>query len=479
MSVSTGVFPERWKQANIIPLYKKSDKKDPADYRSVSLLPIFGSILERVVYDELFRHVKSVLSQHQHGFIPGRSCVTNLSIYLKYAWEAISDDYQTDAIYTDYSAAFQSVNHALLIHKLRNSYHLKELALDWFVSYLSDRRQRVIVNGKAPFGNLRCSGRFTFGPPFFDVHQRPIEQHCVRLPSVRRRCQNFCKITSPTDGLSLQRDLSQLCAWSARWGLTLNPAKCKSFTMTLRRAPVQTTYFIAGTELDHESEIRDLGITLDTKLTFASHVSGAVSKANRAIGLLIRSFQTGASRSKFSRSAVLAAYFANVRSILEYCSVVWAEAANTHTVRVDRVQHKFLIWLLTRTDSGHSQSLSYSDLLHQPPGRGPPSSGGGCGLRGRRRRLHTDAGNQTDLYKPLPRLDAAPRRAGRAPSLTAPLDIWGASVVWAANNVLRARVPRLEPFMEWVTRMDMDMEWISSGYGYFFVKSFGVEWIMG
>ena len=100
MSVSTGVFPERWKQANIIPLYKKGDKKDPANYRSVSLLPLFGKVHERVVYDELFRHVKSVLSQHQHGFIPGRSCVTNLSIYLKYAWEAISDGYQKRTLFT-------------------------------------------------------------------------------------------------------------------------------------------------------------------------------------------------------------------------------------------------------------------------------------------------------------------------------------------------------------------------------------------
>ena len=59
------------------------------------------------------------------------------------------------------------------------------------------------------------------------------------------------KITSPADGQSLQRDLSRLSAWSVSWGLTLNPTKCKSFTMTLRRAPVQTKYFIAGTELEH------------------------------------------------------------------------------------------------------------------------------------------------------------------------------------------------------------------------------------
>ena len=96
-----------------------------------------------------------------------------------------------------------------------------------------------------------------------------------------------------------------------------------------------------------------------TKLTFAPHVSDTVSRANRALGLLIRSFQVDTSTSKFNQSAVLAAYFANVRSILEYCSVVWAGAANTHAVRVDRV----LIWLLTHTSSGRAHSMSYGCLL--------------------------------------------------------------------------------------------------------------------
>ena len=157
-SLRSGVFPERWRQANIIPIYKKGDKKDPSNYRSVSLLPLFGKILERVVYDQLYQHVSSTLCNEQHGFIPRRSCVTNLSVYLQSAWEAISDGYQTDAIYTDYSAAFQSVNHSLLIHKLKNSYHLKDLAIKWFVSYLSDRRQRVIVNGKTSKWTTVLSG---------------------------------------------------------------------------------------------------------------------------------------------------------------------------------------------------------------------------------------------------------------------------------------------------------------------------------
>ena len=60
--------------------------------------------------------------------------------------------------YTDYSAAFQSVNHSLLTHKLKQSFHVHDFALKWFVSYLSDRRQRVIVNGKTSHWQPVISG---------------------------------------------------------------------------------------------------------------------------------------------------------------------------------------------------------------------------------------------------------------------------------------------------------------------------------
>ena len=134
--------------------------------------------------------------------------------------------------------------------------------------------------------------------------------------------------------------------------------------MTLRRAPVQIKYAIDNVALEHVNEIRDLGVIIDTKLTFGPHVDGIVRRGNRALGLMIRSFQTGTNGSRFNRSAVMAAYFANVRSILEYGSVIWTGAAKTHTVRVDRVQHKFLMWLQSHTASGHCPSLSYPDLLN-------------------------------------------------------------------------------------------------------------------
>ena len=366
-SVRHGVFPNRWKQANIIPIHKKGDKRMPSNYRSVSLLPLFGKVLERVVFDELFCHVSAVLCDEQHGFIPGKSCSTYLAVFLKTSWETISDGYQTDAIYTDYSAAFQSVNHTLIIHKLKQSFHVQDIALKWFVSYLSDRRQRVIVNGKTsdwkpvmsgvPEGSLLAPLLFAL---FINDLPLEIQSGCLMYADdvkIFRRVENL------SDGQMLQDDLCRLTSWSDKWGLSLNPAKCKSFTMTLRRAPVRTHYFIHDMELEHVLEMRALGVILDAKLTFATHVSHIVTRANRALGLMIRSFQTGSKRSKFRRASLLAAYFANVRSILEYFSVIWSGAADSHTVRVDRVQHKFLTWLLTHT-SGQTPSLSYRDLLH-------------------------------------------------------------------------------------------------------------------
>ena len=157
MSMQQGVFPLKWKQANIVPLHKKGDKKDPQNYRSVSLLSLFGKVMQRIVYDELLWHAAPVLSPAQHGFLPGRSCTTNLTTYLHAAWRSMSDRCQTDAIYTDFSSAFQSVNHRLLLHKLSQSYNVSGKIFDWFVSYLSDREQRVIVSRFS----LLCSSLFS------------------------------------------------------------------------------------------------------------------------------------------------------------------------------------------------------------------------------------------------------------------------------------------------------------------------------
>ena len=100
------------------------------------------------------------------------------------------------------------------------------------------------------------------------------------------------RIRSPDDAVALQTDLDILSAWSTVWKLKLNPAKCKVITFTLRKKPVMTSYSINNSTLDRVSEMRDLGVVLDTKLTFASHIDDVVGRANRAMRTFLRSLQT-------------------------------------------------------------------------------------------------------------------------------------------------------------------------------------------
>ena len=105
-------------------------------------------------------------------------------------------------------------------------------------------------------------------------------------------------------------------------------------------------------------------VILDSKLNFACHVDAAVLKARRMLGLLIRSMQLPvcSRRAKLDYKAMLSAFNAHVRSVMEYGSVVWAGAAVTHLKRLERIQHSFLIWLACSSNQ-HSFNLRYDHLL--------------------------------------------------------------------------------------------------------------------
>lgn len=152
--------------------------------------------------------------------------------------------------------------------------------------------------------------------------------------------------------------------WSEAWQLKLNPVKCFVISYTLKTRPVTFDYQITHVSLQRKVEARDLGVILDSKLTFARHIDTVVAKSRRMLGLFIRGMQQPRNLrgGALDVRALRTAYFAHVRSLLEYCSVVWAGAAVTHMKRLDRVQHKFLIWLASRSDHP-TNCLDYEHLL--------------------------------------------------------------------------------------------------------------------
>ena len=368
LSVRSGVFPSEWKRANVIPVHKKGSKKLPENYRPVSLLPICSKILEKVVSEGLLEACLPALPDSQHGFLPKRSCTTNLACFLEHCWASLAEGTQTDAIYTDYSSAFTSVNHRLLLLKLRHSFNITGLAYRWIESYLCQRSQRVIIDGKHSEWTPVLSGvpeGSILGPLLFACYvadlPNNIKTGCLAYAD---DVKIFHRIQNHGDTLSLQADLDRLCEWSKTWHLKLNPAKCKTISFTLRTAPVQCTYELDGHQLERCQRMRDLGVILDAKLTFADHVDATVGKANRMLGLLMRSIQTSpcARRPDFNHHAILSAYKAHVMSAMEYASVIWSGAAATHLKRMERLHHRFLMWLGCKTQP-RCPSMDYASLL--------------------------------------------------------------------------------------------------------------------
>ena len=82
------------------------------------------------------------------------------------------------------------------------------------------------------------------------------------------------RVKCTADADALQADLNRLAEWSRVWRLKLNPSKCNVISFTLRKSPIAYAYSLNDTVLERRSETRDLGVILDSKLTFASHVGG-------------------------------------------------------------------------------------------------------------------------------------------------------------------------------------------------------------
>ena len=120
-------------------VYKKGDKNSATNYRGITTLPAGAKVLEIVVHYSIMNRCRSFISSHQHGFIPRRSVLTNLVEFVSKCHAAFASGAQMDVVYTDLKAAFDRVNHRLLLAKLE---HLGFSAsmVEWFRSYLTARR---------------------------------------------------------------------------------------------------------------------------------------------------------------------------------------------------------------------------------------------------------------------------------------------------------------------------------------------------
>ena len=255
----TGTVPMDWKTANITALFKKGSKSDANNYRPVSLTSQIGKIMERIIKKELvsFLEENNLLFDSQHGFRRNRSCLTNLLEFMQGIANSLDKGNPTDVIYLDFQKAFDKVPHRRLLYKLKDI-GIEGRLLAWIEDWLSNRRQRVVLNGRCSRWEEVTSGvpqGSVLGPILFIIFINDLDERILnKLLKFADDTKLIGEVNCMEKRNELQQDLDKLIDWSILWQMSFNIEKCK--VMHFGHGNKEYKYLMNGKELQTVMEER-------------------------------------------------------------------------------------------------------------------------------------------------------------------------------------------------------------------------------
>lgn len=364
MAMRSSEFPKCWKIGKVCPIFKNGDYTCVANYRCITILSNFAKVFEIVLYNRICPSVRQQISLSQHGFISKRSTISNLTIFTQYISDHIDKLGQVDVVYTDFSKAFDKINHRLLLNKLR-TFGFSDSLILFFSSYLIEREQYVYYNGYSSATFLATSGvpqGSNLGPLLFLLF---INDLCRQLDCNKLFFADdlklFSNIRSEVDCDSLQEVINNLQDWCILNKLHLNVDKCKVLSFTNRKTSYNFNYRINDIILSRCTDTKDLGIVFDHKLSFNKHINLKISEAMKMLGFIIRNCKN------FNNMQALSTlYYSFVRSKLEYGSVIWNPCYNYQKNALEKIQRRFLKFLSFKIDGTYPvRDIDYSSLLER------------------------------------------------------------------------------------------------------------------
>lgn len=341
LSLQSGIFPAIWKRSRVCPVFKSGDRGLINNYRAISILCFPAKIFESLLYDCILKHVEGALSVKQHGFLPKRSTVTNLCCMTQYISDCISNRSQVDSIYTDLTKAFDRLNQHKLSRKLQ-MYGLSDGLVNLLSSYLLNRELYVSVNNfqsKPFFSTSGVPQGSNLGPLLFLIYFNDI------IASVQNSeillyaddLKIYRRVDSLYDCTLLQKDLDLLSDWCRINDLNFNISKCAVLSFSNARSPMVFDYRIVTNDLNRVTEICDLGVTFDCKLSFSVHIFNVINRASKLLGFVVRNSKM------FDTTDVLDfLYMTLVRSKLEYACVIWNPIYEKYVYSLESVQSRYL-----------------------------------------------------------------------------------------------------------------------------------------
>jgi len=356
-SLESGVVPQDWKEANVTPIFKKGAKSSPGNYRPVSLTSVSCKIMESVLRDGITQHltVNKLINNSQHGFLKDRSCVTNLLEFLEVASTVVDSGDGFDIIYLDFAKAFDKVPRERLLRKIY-AHGIRGPILGWIRSWLTGRKQRVVLNGRFSSWEEVLSGvpqGSVLGPLLFVIFINDLDNCVVLLVDSLKKFADDTKLGKTVRGEGdrdqLQSALDRLCSWADSWGMEFNVAKCKVMH-TGHRNPMYK-YQMKGQELEETREERDIGVVVTSNLKPAAQCAKAAQTAQTVLGQLTRAFHYR------DRHVFVRLYKQYVRPHLEFSTQAWSPWTVGDKETLEKVQRRAVKMVSGLESSDYNERL--------------------------------------------------------------------------------------------------------------------------
>ena len=315
--------------------------------------------MEVCIRDELYDKFKNPTSDKQHGFLPGKSCTTQMIPFIDDVTYSLNTRNDVDIIYFDFQKAFDSVNHDITLDKLKHKFHIDGLMLNFIKSYLKDRKQRVVVGrkySKISSVNAGVPQGSILGPLLFVLFINDISEVITEGMNIALYADDtkiWPKICSYSDCVILNNDIESLSKWADRNMMKFHPNKCKVLSTSLKRVNYyilpfdRFSYELKDSVMDYCSTEKDLGVIITPKITWDSHQNSIMSKASRQLGLLKRTCHFIKNQSQKR-----ALYITLVRSLFEHCGEIWGPNAVVSQNQFEPVQKRTVKWILSESNLG-------------------------------------------------------------------------------------------------------------------------------
>ncbi len=344
LSLKTGTFPSKWKLAHVTPVFKnKGDQKRCDFYRPISLLPCVSKVLEKILFSHIYEFLRTnnIIAPNQSGFTPNDSAIMQASHIVDQITKSMDQGQEVTAVFLDLAKAFDVVWRKGLLFKLhrvgiRDSGNCK--LHSWFNSYLSDRPQSVVINGKCSstkFNNSGVPQGSVLGPLLFLIYINDLVYNL--------KCQSYLFADDTSlfdsgetfyDSISrINEDLHTISIWAKKWKIKINANKTEGLLISKKGSSYATPRILLdGCIVDFVSCHKHVGIWLNTKFDWKTHIENLASKANKRMGILRKFKYT------LPRHVLNQCYLSFVRPLMEYGGPLFINQDKSDLEILDKIQ---------------------------------------------------------------------------------------------------------------------------------------------